>query len=341
MKQRILKKKPDEPARAVDSTARRQISMAAGTEAFYNRDPVYHVSETFQKTFDARGSEMAGELFRHKEKSAKDAALEPKGVSPLTQTSMDDCFQRSETDPFLDKFSQIAFNRGTLASAILEGTGQMMLFTCMKRTIAQFQPRSERQRKLFPGSVRKNTEGAPNRLMFNRATTDGAVGMVADVTRDARRLVETLTDTAEGKNVLPRDSGTNTLNRVYPFLSDEREQTLIKQYKARISELAGDNSAEAERAVLDRALKKAGALAERKRYMKAQFIFNLRQMGDNAQGMSALFSSEDFLEALNRAVNVRPAEAKPAEPDDSPDGGKVKKSGVKTPDETGGGGSGE
>ena len=34
---------------------RRQMAWAAGTESFQHRDPLYHVTESFQQTFDAMG----------------------------------------------------------------------------------------------------------------------------------------------------------------------------------------------------------------------------------------------------------------------------------------------
>ena len=53
------------PPAASEKDTRRQLAWAAGSEYFANRDPLYHVTESFQQTFDEIGrrhaAEMAGE----------------------------------------------------------------------------------------------------------------------------------------------------------------------------------------------------------------------------------------------------------------------------------------
>ena len=48
--------------RPMEDTLRRQMAWAAGTEQFQHRDPLYHVTESFQQTFDAIGRRHAQEL---------------------------------------------------------------------------------------------------------------------------------------------------------------------------------------------------------------------------------------------------------------------------------------
>ena len=43
-------------------TLRREMAWAAGTEQFQHRDPLYHVTESFQQTFDAMGRRHAARL---------------------------------------------------------------------------------------------------------------------------------------------------------------------------------------------------------------------------------------------------------------------------------------
>ena len=45
--------------RPMEDTLRRQMAWAAGTEQFQHRDPLYHVTESFQQTFDAIGRRHA------------------------------------------------------------------------------------------------------------------------------------------------------------------------------------------------------------------------------------------------------------------------------------------
>ena len=48
--------------RPMEDTLRRQMAWAAGTEQFQHRDPLYHVTESFQQTFDAIGRRHARQL---------------------------------------------------------------------------------------------------------------------------------------------------------------------------------------------------------------------------------------------------------------------------------------
>ena len=47
---------------ALEQSLRRQMAWAAGTEQFQHRDPLYHVTESFQQTFDWIGKQHAQRL---------------------------------------------------------------------------------------------------------------------------------------------------------------------------------------------------------------------------------------------------------------------------------------
>lgn len=59
---------PAEKGAGLEQTVRKQLAPAAGAEYFDNRDPVRHITEDFQKTFDLMGNQKAkarsGELFQ-------------------------------------------------------------------------------------------------------------------------------------------------------------------------------------------------------------------------------------------------------------------------------------
>ena len=58
------KRRRDVPAGPgeLEQNLRRQMAWAAGTESFQHRDPLYHVTESFQQTFDAMGRRHAAQL---------------------------------------------------------------------------------------------------------------------------------------------------------------------------------------------------------------------------------------------------------------------------------------
>ena len=304
-----------------EKTVRRQLAGAAGADCFQNRDPVYHITEDFQKTFDWLGARRAQEL---------GVAEEPTRMSPITpgleerqpeeqeppsrQGRREEAAAREKTDMdrmvqpspcpgdrmFLGRFSQVAFNRGTMAGAVLRGSGKMMLFSCLKRSVGQSQPVNQRQQRLFEaGSQRRNVAGrSPDQVLFNRGQVDGAVGLVVDVLRDARRIVESMSELAAGENVLAAGSGAETLQKAYPFLSDRQEQALLKQYRR---QLATAQTPE-EEAVLQHAVVKTQALIEKKQQMKQRFITKLRAVSDAASEALAEFTQPGFSEELTQQL---------------------------------------
>ena len=309
----------------LERAVRRQLAGAAGAEYFQNRDPIYHITEDFQKTFDWIGTRKAeklgsmdsetsmprltpgldyieqpeerdGDFPEGREESARSRS-QPK------KTDMDRMVAPSPYEGdrmFLSRFSEIAFQRGTMAGAVLRGSGKMMLFSCLKRTAGQSQPMNQRQQKLSEaGSQRRNVDGnPPDQVIFNRGQVDGAVGLVVDVLRDARRAVDSMSKLAEGKNALADSSGAETLRKMYPFLSDTRERELLQEYRER---LASSQDAQ-DRGVLQHAIVKTQALIDKKQQMKQRFIARLREVSDAATQALADFEQPDFSEELTRLL---------------------------------------
>ena len=150
--------------RPMEDTLRRQMAWAAGTEQFQHRDPLYHVTESFQQTFDAIGRRHARQLAGGRtEEGAEERADQTSGENQMPDpTSARSFYERSrpEDQDMVRRFSETAFQRGTLSGAVLEGTGQMMLFSCLKKTVGQSQPDKWQQRKLFEkASPMRNVPG--------------------------------------------------------------------------------------------------------------------------------------------------------------------------------------
>ena len=138
----IRRRTEAEPAGPKDlsRTLRRQMAWAAGTEQFQHRDPIYHVTESFQQTFDAMGRRHAAQLAGGETEEHAGAQpgqpQEEAGQMP-DPTSARGFYERSSPDDqdMLRRFSETAFQRGTLSGAVLQGTGQMMLFSCLKKYV--------------------------------------------------------------------------------------------------------------------------------------------------------------------------------------------------------------
>ena len=308
---------------SLEQGLRRQMAWAAGTEQFQHRDPLYHVTENFQQTFDAMGRRHAAQMGQEQEQEQSTGP----GQAPQTgdlpdETSARSFYERSQPDDqdMIRRFSETAFQRGTLSGAVLRGTGQMMLFSCLKKTIGQSQPTRWQQQKLFErASPMRNVPGHnPDRVVFNRGFTDSAVGLVVDTLRDARRTVEDMQGLAQGKMDRTEAGfrGGETLRTMYPFLDDSRERELLEQYRSRLEETVDPK----EKAALQNAAARMEALVGKKAQMKLEFINKLRFLSDRATEALEVFSQPGFSAALDQALRKATGAEEPP-PDDEKGGG--------------------
>ncbi|MCD8145871.1 MAG: hypothetical protein LUD84_01100 [Clostridiales bacterium] len=335
MGQLQIKRKQAPPVAPVTERAvRSQLAWAAGAESFQNRDPLYHVTESFQQTFDAMGRRHAAQLA---EQDGTQAALgNPRRLTApeeqLSGTDSSGFYQRSGPgeQAMLQRFSEVAFQRGTLSGAVLRGTGQMMLFSCLKKTVGQSEPKMWQQRKLFEkASPHRNLPGAaPRKVAFNRGFTDSAVGLVVDTLRDARQTVDDLTLLAQGRSDMGA-KGADTLLAMYPFLDDSRERALLENYRA---QLAGLDESAPQRSILQNAVARTQALIDKKAQMKLEFTNRLRFLSDRATEALEVFGQPGFASALDTALRDVLAE-------EAPDAGEGDGHGTAGANDSQGGGS--
>ena len=301
-------------AKGLEQTLRRQMAWAAGTEQFQHRDPLYHVTESFQQTFDAMGRRHAAQLAgQQQEQAAEGQGGQQQAGQMPDPTSARGFYERSSPDDqdMIRRFSETAFQRGTLSGAVLQGTGQMMLFSCLKKTVGQSQPDKWQQRKLFEkASPMRNVPGhSPDKVVFNRGFTDSAVGLVVDALRGARRTVEDMRDLAMGRSEMG-EHGADTLRTMYPFLDDSRERHLLEQYR---EQLRGAGEA-GEKAALQTAIARMEALVEKKTQMRMEFTNRLSFIADRATEALEVFGEPGFAGELDRALRQAVGAEEP--PDD-------------------------
>lgn len=304
---------PGPGPKGLEQALRRQMAWAAGTEQFQHRDPLYHVTESFQQTFDAMGRRHAAQLVGgQQEQVTGEQGGQQAGQMP-DPTSAKGFYERSSPDDqdMIRRFSETAFQRGTLSGAVLQGTGQMMLFSCLKKTVGQSQPDKWQQRKLFEkASPMRNVPGhSPDKVVFNRGFTDSAVGLVVDVLRGARRTVEDMRDLAMGRSEMG-EQGADTLRTMYPFLDDSRERQLLEQYR---EQLRGAGEA-GEKAALQTAIARMEALVDKKTQMRLEFTNRLSFIADRATEALEAFSEPGFAGELDRALRQAVGAEEP--PDD-------------------------
>ena len=327
MRKTIKKQKQDPSPVMREAQVRRDLAQAAGTEFFQYRDPLYHVTENFQQTFDRIGRSHAAQLAGTQEETGTPGELgamsEAREARARTGREQGQGQQQERLRSLpntvipLQQFSETAFQRGNLSASILGGTGKMMLVSCLKRTIGQSGPKRIQQQSIFDtGSQRRNVPNRdPDQMVFNRTFADGAVGLVVDTIRDARRVVQSMEDMARGTGELYA-SDTTTLRAMYPFLDNSREKQLMEQYSAQLEQTSDGR----ERAVLQNGLVHTRALLTKKHQMKIEFINKLRLITDRATEALAEFEAPGFAEEIAAALN-EPEEEAPLAEEPPPDTG--------------------
>lgn len=340
MQTKLLKKKTPAPQPVTRSAVEKQLSWAAVEgNRFQHRDPLAQVTESFQQTFDQMGQRRTEQLTVgggagvSKEKQTQPGSEE--AAQALSSRKRPGAHFHAELPQTpIQTFSEMAFQRGRLASAVLQGTGRMMLATCLQHSVGQQSPVQSRQTLFGAGTqVRVVPGSSPDQMVFHRGFARSAVGLVVDVLSDARSVVDTLAEMAGGTGTLEENEGAQTLRQVYPFLDDSREQELLDQYRA---QLAGTTGVE-ERQVLQNAIVHAEALITRKAQMKNEFITKLRLISDKAEEALEELQSEDTIDFLTAALGAaslaEPPELPPEPPDDGEGDGRSKKNRGRVPEQ--------
>lgn len=296
MQTKLPRKKTPAPRPDFRSTVERQLSWAAVEgERFQHRDPLDQVTERFQQTFDQMGRRRAQQL----EPEGPSRQEGQEGRAPSRLKDREAKYHPELPQAPIRTFATMAFQRGRLASAVLQGTGRMMLATCLQHAVGQHNLIQSRQTLFGAGSqVRVVPGSSPDQMVFHRGFARSAVGLVVDVLSDTRSVVDTLAEMAAGTGALEENEGARTLRRVYPFLDDSRERALLEQYRAQLAGTTGPQ----ERQVLQNAIVHAGALIARKAQMKEAFVTRLRLLSDKAQEALEELQQEDTLDFLAAAA---------------------------------------
>lgn len=331
------KKKPEKEKRetpqgtddraGLQAQLEKQVSWAAGTEKFSHRDPSFHLSEDFSRQFDligkrhaaAAGQESAGvqsiEDPSRKERKKEEERVRSEDFAghpwfAENETDMGDRYvARYGDEDRLKRFSEIGFKRGSLSSAILNGTGKMMLVSCLKRTVGQENAKALRERKLFQmhSDHRLIPQSQQSLGIVNKGFMESAVGMVVDVTKDARRSLDNMEKMALGEAFPDGKSGTGTLWKMYPFLDMRREQMLLAEYNEKLKAPSFREGSE-ERALLLSARERVISVLRKKEQEKRLFLEELRLLRKRAVEAELLFSEDDFLRNITREEPAAPPE---------------------------------
>ncbi len=333
------------PAPESKQSAEERIAWAAGTEQFRHRDPLYHVTESFQQTFDrigrahalsAAGGFAEQEPEETEERTAQERDRKPQGYTgeqrPQQRSPGQGTLKRGDDGKLwtgnvpsaLTRFSETAFQRGAMSASVLNGTGKMMLVSCLKRTVGESGPKRIQQQSLVgTGSQLRNVPGrSPDQMVFNRNFAKGALGIVVDTVRDARRVADSMADMARGTGELQSEDSA-ALQKMYPFLDDSRDRALETEYREKLTRCTDER----EKPVLQNALVQAASLRAKKAQMKNEFINKLRFLSDRATETLSELETPGILDELVSAAWGGQVPDLPENPDegagdDAPDGSK-------------------
>ncbi len=294
---------------------------------FSDRDPVWRLEESFRQSFELSGRERTEELEKGKAQDKTQGKEDVyKGESDLRTDSGNSNQQKTdfsneyvprkggEEETHLKKFSDMAFQRGGLSSAIMNGTSKAMFFSCLNRSVETPDVKMNRERKLFQQSSKhRNIPGTTRaKVITNPGFEQSAVGVVVDSIRDARYTMKHMEDIANGKM---GPDGMETMRKQYPFLTDEREKDLLQKYKNQI----GKTSSDEQKNALNAGIMKLEHVIEKKAQMKKQFLERLRNLQDNARKAEKMFMSEDFLSELQNESEKMSTEDVPPDNNDATD----------------------
>jgi hypothetical protein len=311
-----------------------ELALAAGTSMIKSRDPVYHITESFKSIFDFTGrtaaEQYAGKdtaLFQEEntEHLDKENALqnisygegntemkfgEP-GIKPEgTFLTNKNYTEQGVEGEFYHRFARTAFNKGNLASAVLQNGGKTMFVSCLRRALGQSLPNNIKQTNLFSSSsVNVPVPNFPGRVMFNRYA-QSAVGLVIDSICSASRTLEFFERFAsEDSESQLEGNEIDTMRIIYPFLSISQEAKMHEEYQKKLHELteaeraaAGDrdqlNRIAAQKAVVGAGLTKISALIAKKRQMRRDFLSKIVTLLENSRKAEMIFSAPSFVEEV-------------------------------------------
>ena len=347
MQIRKSRSKAAEPAAVTRTAAEKDLAWAAGTEQFAHRDPLYHVTENFQQTFDRIGrsharaaaggfgeetGEEEGQTQREERREDRETGRTRSGGE--VRREQGEWMWTGNTPTALTRFSDTAFQRGRMSASVLNGTGKMMLVSCLKRTVGESGPKRIQQQTLTgTGTQLRNIPGrSPDQMVFNRSFAKGALGIVVDTLRDARRTVDSLADMASGTGELYAGDG-ETLRTMYPFLDDRKDRALEAEYREKLAKCSDDR----EKPILQNALVQVLSLKAKKAQMKNEFISKLRLLSDRATETLAELEAPGTLEELVNAVWGEREPDLPENPEEGSNGPNGSKGGNRPEDRPGAG----
>ena len=130
-RKRMLMTRGAEPNRFTEDTVKQQLSAAVGTENFQNRDPIYHLTESFRQTFDLMGQQrVRGQQPDADAMAQTFMGAETPGITQETprisdegefsldllhKTSMTSQYEPRDRDPnshLMRRFADVSFQRG-------------------------------------------------------------------------------------------------------------------------------------------------------------------------------------------------------------------------------------
>lgn len=319
--------KREKPAREkapkpLDAVLRSMAGLPANAGA---RDPVSQVQDTFSTSFQAHGRAMM---------QLREGQSPPQGLAPhegeeeaqearpaLPTGGIEERYAPSEAEyqrgHFLHRYADVAFNRGDLAAGILQGESKMVLISTMKQALGESPADNQREEKLWGSrSSSKRLLGGDARLGYNKGEVRSAVSLTIDSIASGRNAIEDLKDGL--KLARKTRGGSETLKRLYPFLTVEEDKETLAHIRAQLRGLSGPEAAEQKR-MLAHGERKMQALIEKKEAMELRFMQMIEELSANALGAEREFQAEGFSEQIFRALYAYAPEQMLAEEEPPPD----------------------
>lgn len=286
------------PQAGIQEQALQLLRANAGAAHRRNLDPVYALSESYAQTFDFVGRQRVQETAGIRQ-------------ADFTGTGMQDTVCNEES-PYLRRFSEYAYRNGRLAAAILQGRGELVLNTCIRKSAGMSEgPVKDVQRRVDKSFDRRRIPQSGGAQVDFSGDVRSAINITLDASKTASQVLQSIYNAA----ALLDENEVASIKEIFPFLFDEEEHVLAQQLSRRKREMEeGGNVEGVQYRAVCVSLDKTRSVLNKKAQMKNRFLSELEQMLANAKAAEEIFQSDAYRQAAAEMLQTEYAEgAKPDE----------------------------
>lgn len=189
---------------------------------------------------------------------------------------------------FNKKFSKYCFNKGTLASAILNNEGKVMMLAAYKQSL-EHPSTIHQQNKVLYGS-RMSSKNANHISIYYNQCYKSACGIVLNASTQANKVLSNLKKAIENDEERS-DLVSNAFEDILPFISTKREVTLSNHYEDLLKSLKAKSQSpnitkeetshiKKQIYILEKSVTKINTIIQKKNMQRLNFLASIQTIWD-------------------------------------------------------------